>query len=187
MNISASLRFDRESGMVTMDADKNSVSIYNNLSNNRNSYSPNQMLLLAMGSCASADVLSILTKMHQDFTDFRLKLEGIRFDSDPMVLKSVDFKFDISGQMATEVDLVALRGITRVDFLWGEGELYLNEVNSIPGSLARYLWIDPERRFIELLDGMVSEALVGPAVAYGASGADGSVLEKASSMASKLA
>ncbi|OWP56265.1 MAG: hypothetical protein B2I17_06690 [Thermoplasmatales archaeon B_DKE] len=102
MNISASLRFDRESGMVTMDADKNSVSIYNNLSNNRNSYSPNQMLLLAMGSCASADVLSILTKMHQDFTDFRLKLDGERFDSDPMVLKSVDFKFDISGQMAAE-------------------------------------------------------------------------------------
>jgi D-alanine-D-alanine ligase len=85
------------------------------------------------------------------------------------------------------IDLVALRGITRVDFLWGEGELYLNEVNSIPGSLARYLWIDPERRFIELLDGMISEALAGPAVTYSALGADGSVLEKASDMASKLA
>ncbi len=96
-------------------------------------------------------------------------------------------KNDIIDISRSLVDLVALRGITRVDFLWGEGELYLNEVNSIPGSLARYLWIDPERRFIELLDGMVSEALVGPAVAYGASGADGSVLEKASSMASKLA
>ncbi|MCL4433341.1 MAG: hypothetical protein M1399_01000 [Actinobacteria bacterium] len=85
------------------------------------------------------------------------------------------------------VDLVALRGVTRVDFLWNEDELYLNEVNSIPGSLARYLWIDPERRFIELLDGMISEALAGPAVIYSAFGADGSVLEKASDMASKLA
>ncbi|MHB8263346.1 MAG: D-alanine--D-alanine ligase family protein [Acidimicrobiales bacterium] len=98
----------------------------------------------------------------------------------------VQVRNDITGISRSLIDLVALRGITRVDFLWGEGELYLNEVNSIPGSLARYLWIDPERKFIELLDDMVSEALASPAVTYSASGADGSVLEKASSMASKL-
>jgi D-alanine-D-alanine ligase len=93
---------------------------------------------------------------------------------------------DIRSIVTSLVDIVAIRGIVRVDFLWKEGELYLNEVNSIPGSLARYLWIDPQRKFIELLDGMVAEALDSPAVSYGVQGADGSVLERASSIASKL-
>ena len=102
MNISASLRFDAEHGMVSMDPDKERVSIYNNLSVNKNSYSPNQVLLLAMGSCASADILSILKKMHLDLSDFQLKLEGDRFDTDPMVLRSVDFSFSIRGNLTSE-------------------------------------------------------------------------------------
>ncbi len=93
---------------------------------------------------------------------------------------------DIKSIATALVDIVAIRGIVRVDFLWKEGELYLNEVNSIPGSLARYLWVDPPRKFIELLNGMVAEALNSPAVSYSAQGADGSVLERASDIASKL-
>lgn len=102
MNINASLRFDAEYGMVSMDPGKEPVSILNKLSLNKNSYSPNQVLLLAMGSCASADVLSILKKMRQHFSDFQLKLEGDRFDSDPMVLRSVNFGFNIRGNLTSE-------------------------------------------------------------------------------------
>ena len=82
MNINASLRFDKENGIVTMDADKDTVSIYNNLTNNKSSYRPNQMLLIAMGSCAADEILPILAKMHQNFSDFRLKLDGASFDND---------------------------------------------------------------------------------------------------------
>ena len=102
MNINASLRFDAEYGMVSMDVGKEQISIYNNLSVNKNSYSPNQVLLLAMGSCASADILSILKKMHQDLSDFQLKLEGDRFDTDPMVLRSVDFSFTMKGNLTSD-------------------------------------------------------------------------------------
>jgi putative redox protein len=102
MNINASLRFDAEYGMVSMDVGKEQISIYNNLSVNKNSYSPNQVLLLAMGSCASADILSILKKMHLDLSDFQLKLEGDRFDTDPMVLRSVDFSFTIKGNLTSD-------------------------------------------------------------------------------------
>ena len=102
MNINASLRFDAEYGMVSMDVGKEQISIYNNLSVNKNSYSPNQVLLLAMGSCASADILSILKKMHQDLSDFQLKMEGDRFDTDPMVLRSVDFSFTIKGNLTSD-------------------------------------------------------------------------------------
>jgi D-alanine-D-alanine ligase len=89
---------------------------------------------------------------------------------------------------ATLVDLVGLRGVTRVDFLSdGSGQLYLNEVNTIPGSLARYLWVDPLVPFTDLLDGLVAEALARPAAHHSAAGADGTVLRSAGGIAGKLA
>jgi D-alanine-D-alanine ligase len=84
-------------------------------------------------------------------------------------------------------DLASLRGVARVDFLSdGAGELWLNEVNTIPGSLARYLWVDPEVQFSELLGDLVDEAESAPAARHGAAGADGTVLRMAGSIATKL-
>jgi D-alanine-D-alanine ligase len=55
---------------------------------------------------------------------------------------------------------LSLTGIWRIDFLTnGEDELYVNEVNTIPGSLARHLFIEPKRSFSELLADMVEEAV----------------------------
>ena len=85
------------------------------------------------------------------------------------------------------VDLVGLRGVARVDFLSDGGQLYLNEVNTIPGSLARYLWVDPPVLFIDLLEDLVAEALARPAAHHSAAGADGTVLRGAGGIASKLA
>lgn len=80
-----------------------------------------------------------------------------------------------------------LRGIARVDFLHGQGTLVVNEVNTIPGSLSRHLFVDPPRRFLELLDDLVDEAQVAPTARYSVLGADGSVLRRAGAIASKLA
>lgn len=91
-------------------------------------------------------------------------------------------------QLALEVALLCdLRGIARVDFLAGEGGLFVNEVNTIPGSLARYLWVDPPVSFAQLLEDMVDEARSRPSAHHDATGADGSVLRSAGSIASKLA
>ena len=63
--------------------------------------------------------------------------------------------------------LTGIRGVARVDFLSdGSGELWLNEVNTIPGSLARYLWVDPPVSFGDLLEAMVEEAEKVPGVAH---------------------
>jgi len=79
------------------------------------------------------------------------------------------------------------RGVARVDFLSdGSKELWLNEVNTIPGSLARYLWVDPPVPFGELLADMVEEAIRVPAARPNATGADGTVLRTAGSIAGKL-
>jgi len=83
--------------------------------------------------------------------------------------------------------LVGARGVARVDFLSDGTELYLNEVNTIPGSLARYLWVDPPLSFLALLDAMVEEAGTRPTARHSAAGADGTVLRGAGAIASKLA
>ncbi len=82
--------------------------------------------------------------------------------------------------------LVGLRGLARLDFLADEHQLYVNEVNTIPGSLARYLWVEPMVSFGELLADLVAEARARPATAWTTAGADGSVLRSAGTIASKL-
>ncbi|MFH0766039.1 MAG: D-alanine--D-alanine ligase [Calditrichota bacterium] len=51
-------------------------------------------------------------------------------------------------------------GVARVDFLIdAKGNIYVNELNNIPGSLAYYLWEYMGRSFRELIDRMVERAL----------------------------
>lgn len=80
-----------------------------------------------------------------------------------------------------------VRGVARIDFLASDSEIYVNEINTIPGSLARYLFITPLVPFSALLSGLVDEARQRPTHRYSAAGADGLVLRGASSIAAKLA
>ena len=82
---------------------------------------------------------------------------------------------------------VAACTVARIDFLADDEAIYVNEVNTIPGSLARYLWIEPPVSFAELLTDMVAEAINQPTALSLSAGADGSVLRSAGSIASKLA
>lgn len=82
--------------------------------------------------------------------------------------------------------LAVVRGIARVDFLLDGEELFVNEINTIPGSLTKHLWVEPEVAFVRLLDDMVAEATAGPAAHYSTEGADGSILRSAASIAAKL-
>jgi len=99
---------------------------------------------------------------------------------------------DLPGATAKEVReaaaavavLARLRGVARVDFLLDGEELWLNEVNTIPGSLSKHLWTD--RPFVELLNGMLEEAVHRPTTHWTTAGADGSALRSAGTIASKL-
>jgi D-alanine-D-alanine ligase len=81
---------------------------------------------------------------------------------------------------------LGIRGVARIDFLANEEECYFNEVNTIPGSLARYLFVDPPLAFGDLLDALLAEATERPTAFFSAAGADGAVLRSASSIAAKL-
>ncbi|MBW3651911.1 MAG: hypothetical protein KY458_15195, partial [Actinobacteria bacterium] len=65
-------------------------------------------------------------------------------------------------------------------------QLYVNEINTIPGSLSKYLWIDPPVAMARLVEDMIAEATTGPGRAYVAHGADGSALRSAGSISGKL-
>jgi D-alanine-D-alanine ligase len=91
-------------------------------------------------------------------------------------------------EIATEVArLSGLRGVARIDFLSDGSDVVVNEINTIPGSLARYLWIDPVVPFGTLLEDLLTEARQRPTHVYSAAGADGTVLRGAGSIAAKLA
>lgn len=89
--------------------------------------------------------------------------------------------------LAARVARVAgVRGLARIDFLEREGQLWVNEINTIPGSMAAYLWIDPARSRAELFGDMVAEAAGTPPRAYSTAGSDGTALRSAGTIASKL-
>lgn len=52
-------------------------------------------------------------------------------------------------------------GVPRIDFLFDSkaGKLYVNEINTIPGALQAHLWKASGVEFVDLLDGMVGDAL----------------------------
>lgn len=82
--------------------------------------------------------------------------------------------------------LAVVRGVARIDFLSDGDDWFVNEINTVPGSLARYLWVDPPLAFIDLVDAMVDEALACPTWRPSAMGADGAVLRSAGGIAAKL-
>ena len=79
-----------------------------------------------------------------------------------------------------------LRSVSRIDFLVDGDRVWVNEVNTIPGSLAGYLWIDPPISRFELFVSMLEEAAKEPPRRFTAAGADGTALQTAASIAQKL-
>lgn len=76
---------------------------------------------------------------------------------------------DISDEMRNEIRELSVRafqclgcsGVSRIDFMIDtqDNKVYLNEINTIPGSLAFYLWEPLRIKYPQLLDKMVSLAL----------------------------
>lgn len=51
------------------------------------------------------------------------------------------------------------RGVIRIDFLLSDGQIYVNEINSVPGSLAYYLFCDTFSDFSLLMEKIVKNAI----------------------------
>ena len=57
--------------------------------------------------------------------------------------------------------VLACNGVSRIDFMIDKenGEIYVNEINTIPGSLSFYLWEETGISFKELIDKLIALAL----------------------------
>ena len=89
--------------------------------------------------------------------------------------------------MASQVArLAGIRSMARLDFLESEGELWVNEINTIPGSMSLYLWVDPPVSRRQLVLDMVAELEESKARVFSTAGADGAALQSAASIAAKL-
>ena len=90
--------------------------------------------------------------------------------------------------LAEQVAPVALvRGAPRIDFLWHGDDIWVNEINTIPGALAWYFWAAEGVSFAALLGDLLEEAVKGPVRSRTTEGADGAALRAAGSIAGKLA
>src|SRR6266700_3818985 len=98
---------------------------------------------------------------------------------------------EVAGTVVTQAAAImkaeAVRGVARLDFMTDGAKVLVNEINTIPGSLARYLWITPEIPFIRQLSDLIEEAMARPAYQSVLAGADGRLLRSAASVAGNLA
>ena len=85
------------------------------------------------------------------------------------------------------MDVALVRSVARIDFLLDGDELYVNEINTTPGSLSWYFWAHEGIPFAGLLQQMLVEAAAGPTRRFRTEGADGVALRSAGGMARKLA
>jgi D-alanine-D-alanine ligase len=130
------------------------------------------------------------TQSSGEILDYRDKYVG----GEGMASAPRDLPADIPDALAARVrdhavvvaTLASVRGVARLDFLLDGDDLYINEINTIPGSLAKYLWAESNVAFPQLLRDMLDEAERRPTTNYTSEGADGSALRAAGTIASKL-
>ena len=91
---------------------------------------------------------------------FGQKMAGEKTVNGSMNSLKRKFPADLDEKIASKLKFLAkkavlglgLKGSVRLDFLMFDGEIFLNEINAVPGSLAYYFWGDGEKFFDRLVD-----------------------------------
>ena len=60
---------------------------------------PMELVLIALGSCSSLDLVSILKKQKQDIKDFSVSIEGERREAIPNIFTKIHLTFFLSGNI----------------------------------------------------------------------------------------
>ena len=65
-------------------------------------------------------------------------------------------------------EYLGLNGVVRIDYLYDSGEdiIYLNEINTIPGSMAYYLFEGLGITYIKLIEILIKNATTKPLQPY---------------------
>ena len=60
---------------------------------------PMQLVLAAVASCSSIDLVLLLTKQRQQVTDLRVRVEGTRADTVPKVFTAIHVHYLLAGEL----------------------------------------------------------------------------------------
>lgn len=60
---------------------------------------PMELVLMALGSCSSLDLIAILKKQRQEITDIKIEVEGKRREEIPSVFTSIHILFKLKGNL----------------------------------------------------------------------------------------
>lgn len=60
---------------------------------------PMELVLTALGSCSSLDLISILKKQRQEISDFSVSVEGERREAIPKTFTNIHLAFKLSGNI----------------------------------------------------------------------------------------
>lgn len=76
-------------------------------------------------------------------------------------LLSKEMQEDLKKYAKDVFKILNARGVARIDFLIDEKnkKIYINEINTIPGSLSGYLWLEKKKPQNELLDDLIKIAI----------------------------
>lgn len=103
-------RISGDYGFEAKDQNQNTIQTDNSQEGggNNNGFRPMQLLLAALGSCSSIDVITILKKQRQKVTDFNIIIDGERENSEiPSLWKSIHVFFKLLGEIQPDKALKA--------------------------------------------------------------------------------
>lgn len=99
---------------------------------------------------------------------------------------SLELSNEITQYVEQINNVIPARGIVRYDFLKFEDKIFINEINTIPGSHALYLWKNMNTSKYDLLFEVVLEALNDTQEEWSIQGSSGLALKNATDIQSKL-
>ncbi len=100
-------------------------------------------------------------KTANEILTFQDKYEGGKYKGNGQNFVSGELRDRVRKKTAEIYKAFGLFGVARIDFLYGEKEdvLFVNEINSQPGSLAYYLFEEEGISFPVLLDRLIAEGI----------------------------
>lgn len=66
---------------------------------------PMELMLLSVGSCSAMDVIHILNKGRQPFTDLTVSVDGARAETEPKVFTDIHLQFTVTGRGLNEAQV----------------------------------------------------------------------------------
>ena len=122
-----------------------------------------------------------------NYEDKYLRNGGLEGSSRELPAKlSKDDEVEIFSLTSRLIELIGIRGIYRIDYLKEDENIYINEVNSIPGSLSTYLWKNKNISKLSIIENIIQEAMQSKDEYITTYESDGKALSQAKEIESKL-